>query len=252
MRIGALVLAMIASAAWAADAQTRPSTARRPVPAERVFVSVNGIFQAGSNDFKDSSTFRENAEDGRLDADYAVGSGPAFDVSGGAMIWRNLAVGVGVSRFSRSTPTEISAAVPHPFFFSQPRSVTGQFNGTREEVAVHIQVRGVFPVTSRIQVSIFGGPSYFRVAQSIVDDFTFSEAYPFDTATFSAATAARRSESKMGANVGADVAYFFNPKVGVGGSVQYSGTTVRVAVPSGTKDLKGGAVQFGGGLRLRF
>jgi hypothetical protein len=101
-------------------------------------------------------------------------------------------------------------------------------------------------------VTIFGGPSFFQVEQTIVTNFDYSESYPFDTATFSRAITNTQSESKMGFNVGGDVAYFFSNDVGVGGTLQYSGATVEMTVPSGTADVKAGGLQVGGGLRLRF
>jgi len=238
-----------------AEAQARPArpvTRPRPALPERVFISVNGVYQVGSNDFRDTTTIRRNAEDGRFETDYSVGAGPAFDISGGGLVWRNLAVGIGVSRFSTSTPTAVSASVPHPFFFNQPRSVTGDFSGTRQEVAVHVQVRGVFPVSPRLLVTIFGGPSFFKVDQDIVSDFNFTETYPFDTATFTSAVSSSQSESKAGINLGGDVGYFFSRQVGVGVTVMYSGATVQMTVPSGTADVKAGGGQIGGGLRLRF
>ena len=54
------------------------------------------MYQVGSNDFDDSATIRENAENGRFETDYEVKAGPAFNISGGALLWRNLAIGVGV------------------------------------------------------------------------------------------------------------------------------------------------------------
>jgi hypothetical protein len=215
-------------------------------------VTVGGVFQLGANNFDDSATIRENAENGRLETSYDVGSGPAFDVSGGALIWRNLAIGVGLTRFSKSTVTSVNAQVPHPFFFNQPRTVTGDYSGSRSELAVHVQVRGMFPVNNRVVVSVFGGPSFFQVKQSIVSDFDYTESYPFDTAAFSRAIADDQSESKIGINVGGDVAYFFSRQVGVGVTAQYSGATVEMTTPSGTADVKAGGGQIGGGLRLRF
>ena len=99
---------------------------------------------------------------------------------------------------------------------------------------------------------MFGGPSFFSVKQDIVNDFEISETYPYDTATFTRAIAASQSESAVGVNVGGDVAYFFTPNVGVGGTAQSSGATVEMTVPSGTADVKAGGLQVGGGLRLRF
>ncbi|HVQ14271.1 MAG TPA: outer membrane beta-barrel protein [Vicinamibacterales bacterium] len=241
----------------AAEAQTtrlppRPAAAPRPVINEKVFFSAGLLFQVNSNDFDDTATIRRNAENGRLDTAYAVGGGPAFDISGSYLVWKQLAVGVGLTLFSTSTTTTINAQVPHPFFFNQPRTVTGEFDGDRSETAVHIQAKWLIPVNPRMLVTIFGGPSFFSVKQDIVSDFEFSESYPYDTATFTRAIAASQSESAVGVNIGGDVAYFFTPNVGVGGTAQYSGATVEMTVPSGTADVKAGGLQVGGGLRLRF
>ncbi len=223
------------------------------VDAQTVYVSVNGLFQVTSNDFDDSATIRVNVENGRFDTDYDVGGGFAFDVSGGVVVWQQrLAVGVGLTRFSTSTPTTINAQIPHPFFFNQARSVTGEFEGDRSELAVHIQARWLAPVNDKFLVTIFGGPSFFQVEQTIVNDIDYTESYPFDTATFTGAITDTQSESKMGFNVGGDFAYYFSNQVGVGGLVQYSGATVEMTVPSGTMDVKAGGLQVGGGLRLRF
>ena len=223
------------------------------VDAQTVYISANGLFQATSNDFDDRATVRVNAENGRFDTDYDVGGGPAFDVSGGVVVWQQrLAVGVGLTRFATSTTTTINAHIPHPFFFNQARSVTGEFEGDRSELAVHIQARWLAPVSDKLLLTIFGGPSFFQVEQTIVNDIVYTESYPFDTAPFSRAIADEQSESKIGFNVGGDFAYYFSNLVGVGGIAQYSAATVDMAVPSGTADVKAGGLQVGGGLRLRF
>lgn len=247
MKPGALTVVVISMLAVCA-----PANAQAPVLSDRVFIAVNGLFQVASNDFDDSATIRVNAESGQLSTAYEVGSGLAFDVSAGVVVWRNLAIGVGVTRFSTTTPTTITAQVPHPFFFTQPRTVTGEFEGDRSELAVHIQVKWIAPVSDKLLVTVFGGPSFFQVDQTTVSDFDYTESYPFDTATFSRAITADQSESKIGVNVGGDVAYFFSPNVGVGGTAQYSGATVQMTMPSGTADVKAGGLQVGGGLRLRF
>lgn len=253
MKLSAVTAILLALGLCAsAEAQSQPAPRPRPGLAERVFVSIGGVYQVGSNDFPDSATIRENAENGRLETDYAVGTGPAFDISGGARIWRSLAVGVGVTRFSASTTTTLNASVPHPFFFNQPRAVTGEFVGERTELAVHVQLRALFPISDRILVTVFGGPSFVQVDQDIVSDFDYTESYPYDTATFSRAIADKQSESKVGVNVGGDVSYFFTRQIGVGFTAQYAGATVEMTVPSGTADVKAGGGQIGGGLRLRF
>lgn len=220
----------------------------------RGFLLINGGYQLTQNDFTDGAIKREHAEDGRFDADYIVKGGPSFDVAAGGVLWRRLGIGVGVSRFSVSTPASVRASLPHPFFFNQHRSLSGDTSGlTREELAVHLQVGGVFPVGTRLQVMIFGGPSFFRVKQGIVTDFTYTNDYPYDEAQFAAATTTEAKASKIGFNAGGDLAFFFTRNVGLGATAQFSGATMVLPAAGGaSQDVKVGGVKVGGGLRLRF
>ena len=245
-RTATIVAAMVIGSAHAAFGQT-PSISR-------AFVSVNGAYQVADNDFADAATRRDNAEDGRLDTTYTVKGGPALDIAAGAAVWRRLGVGVAVSRFSVSTPTALSGSVPHPFFFNRLRPVSADVSGLkREELAVNAQLRGIFPVGTRVQAMVFGGPSFFQVRQGVVTDFTYSESYPFDDLQFRSATTTTESVSKIGFNAGADVSYFFARQLGVGGMVQFSGTTMDLLSAGGdSQEIKVGGLQAGAGLRIRF
>jgi opacity protein-like surface antigen len=266
MRICAATLAILLGVAASAAAQAKP-TQPRPVPprparpspsqpTDRIYVSINGAYQAGGDDFGETVSFTRNAEGGSFTTDYQVQSGPALNLSVGANIWRYLGVGVGVTRYSKSTPITLNASVPHPFFFNRPRTVEGEVGGLeREELAVHVQARATFLPTPRIQAVVFGGPSFFSVKQGIVNDFEITEAYPYDTAAFSRGLTTTADESKIGVNVGADVGYFFTRQVGVGGTVQWSGTTIDAPASgggTGTFEIKAGGVQAGAGVRFRF
>jgi hypothetical protein len=250
-----VVAAVLMSPVPSAQVRPAPRPAGPPAPPPpRGFVTINGGYQAASNDFSDGATFRQNAEDGRLDADYSVTGGPALDIAGGATVWRRLGVAIGITRFSRSTPTAVSASVPHPFFFNRPRSVTGDVAGLRrDELAVHVQARGMLPVRGPLQVMVFGGPSFFTVKQDVISELTYTEEYPYDAAGLGAAVTTTASESKVGYNVGADIAYFFTRQLGVGFTAQHSTATVSVPSPAGGRtDVKAGGLQAGGGLRIRF
>lgn len=240
-----LLVAVLASA---------PSAfAQRGTWQERGFILVNGGYQVLSHDFETASTFRANLEDANLTTDYEVKGGPTFEVAGGIGVWRRLTVGVGLNRFSRSTPSTLSGSVPHPFFFNRPRAVTGDVTGLKhDELAVHVQARATAPIGSRLQVAAFGGPSWFQVTQGIVTNFTWSESYPFDEASFASATTERATGSKLGFNAGADVAFFFTRQMGVGGGIQYSSATVELEGAGSVQEAKAGGVNMGVGLRLRF
>ncbi|HKE88017.1 MAG TPA: hypothetical protein VKB50_29880 [Vicinamibacterales bacterium] len=258
-RTTALVVIVVGLAAVAianpASAQTRPPVPRRPQPTDRIFISVDGMYQAGSENFTDSATFPANAETATFNSAYDVKPGPAFSIAGSGLVWRQLAIGIGVSRFSRETPTAVTASIPHPFFFNQPRSLTEDIAGFhREELAVHVQARAMVPMSNRhMQTMVYGGPSFFSVKQDVLNRVGYSETYPYDSITPAPGQTASVSKSKVGFNAGADVAYFFTRQVGVGGTAQYAGTTMALSSASGgTVDVKVGGFQAGGGLRLRF
>ena len=165
----------------------------------------------------------------------------------------NLAVGVGFSRFSKDRETAVSAGIPHPFFFNRVRPIEGIATTSRTEVAVHIQAHWLVPVNERVQVAVFGGPTFFSVEQDLVREITFADEFPFETARFVSARAQQQSESAVGFYVGADVATFFTPNVGVGGLVRFSRATVDLSSADGSMlSVDAGGLQVGGGLRLRF
>ncbi|MDA1094823.1 MAG: hypothetical protein O3A25_16355 [Acidobacteria bacterium] len=118
---------------------------------------------------------------------------------------------------------------------------------------MHIQAQWFIPVSDRLEVGVFGGPSLFSVDQEFVRGVDFRDVFPFDTATFVSAPTERQSASAVGFNVGTDVTVLLTRNVGVGGLVRFSRATVDMAAPDGTtRSLDAGGVQAGGGLRLRF
>ena len=216
----------------------------------RGFILVNGGYQLTGNDFEKVSSLRANAEDGSFTTDYEVKGGPVFDVGGGVVLSRRFAVGVGLTRFSRSSSSALSGSVPHPFFFNRPRAVTGDVVGLeRDQLAVHVQAQVLAPIGPRLQVVAFGGPSFFQIDQELVSNFTWVDSYTFDDASFGTATTASANGSSVGFNAGVDVAYFFTQRVGVGGMLQFSRATVEL---DDGQDVKAGGTKASGGLRLRF
>ena len=105
----------------------------------------------------------------------------------------------------------------------------------------------------KFQFSAFVGPSFFSVNQGLVDSVSWTDSYPYDTASFTKATTSTFSASKVGFEGGADVAYYFSRNIGIGlmaavAKAEVSGTnsdktTISVSVGGST---------VGAGLRLRF
>ena len=89
--------------------------------------------------------------------------------------------------------------------------------------------------------------------QGLVTDVRFTHAYPYDRAEFSDAITASQSNSKIGFNVGADIAYYFSDRVGIGWLTRYSEATVGLpSVDGGTVSVQAGGLHTVGGLRVRF
>lgn len=257
----ALVLFALGAGALAGPAAAQVTPAQRPAPPRpaaaspfRGFATINGGYLTASKDFTDRTTTRVNAEDGTQAADYEVRGGPSLDLAGGVTVWRQLAVGAGVTRYATSTPLAVSAAVPHPFFFNRPRTVTGDVGGLeRQELAVHVQARAQLPLRGALQASVFGGPSFFRVTQGVLTAAAYEEAYPYDVAALGPPATVRARASRVGLNVGGDVAYFFTRRVGVGVSAQLTRATLDMPIGEGrTAEVAAGGLQTGAGLRLRF
>ena len=251
-------------------ATTGPALAQGPAGGARAFVSINGGRQALTSSFSENIVFTESGglypanrgvisdaaarESARFESGYGFENAPLFDVSGGVRVGSYFGVGIGVSRSNLEETASVSAQLPHPFFLHRDRAISGDSPPLgRGETAVHLQGLVMVPATSSFTVTAFGGPSLFNVEQQLVTDVNFTHAYPYDTASFSSAVVGRESNSAVGFNVGADVAYYFSRNVGIGWLTRYSRAAVELPSASGeVVEIDAGGLHTAVGLRLRF
>jgi hypothetical protein len=241
--IGVLLGMMLTLPSMAAHAQSGSWT-------DRAYVNINGWYQPASPSFSNTVRPIDFVEASVVDTSYKMRSIAGFDAGGAVRLWRNLAVGLDVSRFSKDSSGSVSAQVPHPFFFNRLRPVSGDASGlTRDETAVHLQALWMLPLRDKWQLALAAGPSWFSVGQDVVTDVTVSQTYPYDTATFATATSAHRSHSKVGFNAGADLRYLLRRHVGLGVEVTFSHASVPL---DDTLTVDSGGAHVGGGIRFRF
>ena len=215
---------------------------------------IMGILNVTPDSFSDGGRYDALA-DAVAQAERMVAEGAAIiDIGGGVRLPGNLGVGIGFSRFDTSNDASVDARLPHPFFFDRHRAIAGSAPGlTRTETAIHLQLRWFAPVPDQLELSVFGGPSFFNVTQGLVTAVGFSQSYPFDAASFTEASTGEQSKSAVGYNIGADVGYFFSRHVGVGALVRFSGASVELlSQDEGRVSIDLGGLHAGGGLRLRF
>jgi hypothetical protein len=218
----------------------------------RVRVGINGGIQAGESAIHEAFTVQKNLEGTPITADVVLKRARLADAGVVVRVKGHLGVGVAVSYATVDADADVAAEIPHPFFFSQSRRVTGAASANRTETTTHIDA--VWMVPSRtVDVLVSAGPSLFNVTQTLVTDVLYSDTYPYDVASFGSASTTRVSETATGFHVGADVTLNVSAHLGVGALVRFSRASAIFVAGTGnsvTVDL--GGVQAAGGLRLRF
>ena len=222
---------------------------------DRGFVNFSAVLQSGPGDSSLNGTFELYLQTGTYQGPWDLSGGAALDVSGGLRVWRNLAVGLGYSRFSDSAPVTLTAQIPDPLVFDQPHErVISTGNLDHSQNAVHISATWFWPVTDKIDVAISAGPSIFNVK---ADTVTGIEVEP-NTTIPTGVVVSSASESGVGGHIGVDVTYLIkskisslpgSPSLGAGLLLRYAGASVDLpAVDS----FDVGGFQAGLGVRVRF
>jgi len=217
-------------------------------------VWVNGGWQTPSRSFTDSFTFDQYLEQGKADVQYKVAAGPVYEGGFGVRLWKALGIGVSYSKFSNTSTAQVSASIPHPFFFNQPRAISGTAtNISHDESTINAQVLVFVPAGSRLLLVLSAGPSFITVQQDLVTAVHWDEAYPFDTATFRSADTASPSNRSTGVNASADIVFRFGKSFGVGALLRYTQAKVDLTPTAGhTVSVDAGGFQAGAGIRVTF
>ena len=208
--------------------------------------------QAKASTYSDSFEVPLYLETETVSTQYPEVGGPFISFDARYRIWKQLTVGVGVLSFMDDGDAAVTARLPHPFFDNTFRTIEGTVNTKREEMAVYPTVGWIVPFSSSVQLALSAGPSFVTVKQQFVTNVNFTEAYPFDTASFTSADVTQSSASATGVYVGADVSWMFSRHVGAGGIVQFSRATVKQKVGDRTVSIDAGGAQAGGGIRFVF
>jgi hypothetical protein len=246
-------LAIAAASAWLFAAPS-PALAQSAAKPTRFTIGVSGGVQQSAEDASDHFSFSKNIETETIDVNYPMKPWGLIDLAASYRLWKNLGVGVAVSVTSGNGKAEVTASVPHPFFFNQPRTVTGTENDiAHSETGVHLTLQYLIPATGRLHFILEGGPSWVSVDHEVVTDVTVTESYPYDAAAFGGAVTKSTKASATGFNAGVDVTWMFVESVGIGGIVRYTRADIDLQAAEGrTLALKAGGLQGGVGIRVVF
>jgi hypothetical protein len=217
-------------------------------------LSVSGGYPPVKLDFDNTVTFTESVEQGSRTTTYSTKPKPLVDVAYGVELFHGIFVAGAASRFSGFTDAQIDEQVPHPFFFNQMRTLKGTSTDLpREEIDLHFQAAVLVPISKRFHLMLAGGPSSFRLKQTIVTDVTYTEEYPYDTVTFKSASTELQDKTAVGGNAQVDFIAMVAKHAGVDASARYSRATVKFKGSDGsTFTVPAGGWQVGIGLRAEF
>jgi hypothetical protein len=251
--IGRTRVATTIAAAWLLTGPSMAMAQPASKPA-RFTIGVSGGVQQAADEVSDRFSFDKNVETENIDVKYPMKPWGLIDLAASYRVWKNVGVGVAVSVTSGKGDADVTASVPHPFFFNQPRTVTGtESDISHSETGVHLQLQYIVPATGRLHFILEGGPSWVNVEHEIVTDVTVTESYPYDTAAFGGAVTKSTKASAPGFNAGIDVTWLFAESVGIGGVVRYTRADVDLeAVEGRSITMKAGGLQGGIGIRVLF
>jgi hypothetical protein len=229
------------------------STAAAAQPPPRYWFGLSGGYQPTTTEFDDRFTFDLYRETATTSVTYPVDAGFVFDAGGGVRLWHGLGAGLAVSRFVLDGMVSTTTTLPHPFFLQQNREVTGDADGlSRDETGIHVQAQYHAPI-GKLHLILMGGPSFFRVNQTMVTDVNYSEEYPYDTATFTGVDSRSVEGSATGFNAGLDARWMFSRTIGVGALLRFTRATIDLETPGNrTIPVDAGGTQFGVGVRFAF
>src|SRR5688572_1522585 len=180
-----LAVTFVAGAALQVNAQTQAVSPQPPVRASRaqtsqpsggpgtigergIFFNINFGGQSREQTFNEAATFSIYNETGAVGTSHAIGGGPIFDLSAGIRVWRNFSVGIGYSTFNDDDDAGVTARVPHPAVFQQPRTESTTVSGLEHtESVVHLHFLWTIPYRERFQLALMLGPSFFSVRQDL-------------------------------------------------------------------------------------
>lgn len=250
-----VVVFLLACSVFAGSARVASAQA---AATDRGYINLGWGVESGSSAMSDTRTSLIYDESATVTSTSDFTSGSLFDVGVGLRVWKNLTIGGAYHQEQNDTTGHVTGSIPSPVFFNRPRNLDIQVeNLDRKESATHLVIGWMVPIGTKLDVMVFGGPSFFRITQDAVSDVTPTEPGGAFTTVTAAVERTERAKSVTGFNVGMDATYILwsndSIRLGAGGFVRFTQASTDIEMLSGNgvaTDV--GGIQFGFGGRIRF
>jgi hypothetical protein len=220
-------------------------------PADRfAYVEVSAGDQAQAHTLAIGSTFTVFGETATVTTTQRIGSGIFGGGGAGVRVSDKVALGGDVSYFRRTETASIVTDIPDPLLFSQPATTTLRSSDVRHrELVANIDLTWIRPLKDRLDLGVFGGPSFIRLSQDVPVVSIASSGQP------TISTVLTRTARTIGANAGARLDYAVTHRIAIGFFGRYVYGTVALPAHPYTLDIttnvKVGGVQAGVAARIR-
>jgi len=239
-----------------------PAPRREPAPpaaapvsehAARIVIFANGMNTQGISGSMPVA-FTQYHEAASVSEGYDFDSGFGFEVGAAARLIGPLGLHVAyAAAAARGGAAAVSAQIPHPFYYRQPRSLSTSIAGLDQtESAIHVDLAVLPGKTGRLRFVAFAGVSLFSAKLDLLQLPELSETYPYDQVVASFPTETLE-DGPLGFNAGASIDFYFSRNLGFGAQVRYSQGKARFDQgEKGALDVDLGGAQVGFGLRAAF
>ncbi len=143
--------------------------------ADRGYVNIGFGVESGSSSLTDTANLVIYEEAATVTSNTTWTSGSLVDAGFGLRVWRNLTVGLAYHQEENDTDSQLTGSIPSPIFFNRPRTLDQDVVLERKEKAAHLVIGWVVPFGEKLDVIVFGGPSFFRLEQDVVSDVEIGE-----------------------------------------------------------------------------
>lgn len=183
---------------------------------------------------------------------YEAKKGNTIDAALGFKFSPAFGVEVGGSIASRDVAAAMTAAVPHPLLFGNPRQVTGNAGYELKETDFYLNLMYTLKMNS-LAIDLFAGPCYVMSETTVVTGYTLTDAYPYTQVDVAYGSQVVK-KNVFGFDAGIAAGYYFGDTVGLVLSGRFISAKAKFDTATDVPgvEYKLGGLQAGVGLKIKF
>lgn len=207
--------------------ERRREVARREKVKKPLSFFIALSFDSPFANFKDEYLIHAYNEDGPYTGKYNASNSFSPEVGLMYEVKSRLGIAFSIEPFISKTEGDILASIPHPFYFERFRELKIKDNFSYSEIPFNFNVIYDAGELKGISISLTGGLTLFYSSAEILESFTYSETYPYDTVNLTSTKYKTYSSFSPGINAGIAGFYPFKENMALG--IQLKGSFGRAS-----------------------